>query len=341
MENSVLKLVENSKFVKLKGYNKNILKFKLEHFSLTGSVKDKNALYFIKKAKELGYLNEGGTIIESSSGNFGIALTVIGRQLGHAVKIVIDNKTSRNMKRLLEIYGAEVIEIDDKHCDEFGSMQIARMEYAHKLQQTTPNSWYACQHLNPFTADVHYHSTAVEIEKHYNGAPDIIVMGVSTAGQLSGISKYFKEKYSDIKIWGVDVKGSGVFTNNRHPYKMTGLGLSFTPPAFNWDLIDRAFCVSDQLSFSMCYNLAKDEGLFLGSSSGAVMAATLQGLKTEAENLKVCMISADSGQRYLDTFFNENWLKDNDIHILNRDACLNSLDRVIEYNKRVQELHEK
>ena len=333
MKNSVLDLVENSTFVKLKKHDKNSLEFKLEQFSLTGSVKDKNALYFIRKAKELGLLYKGGTIIESSSGNFGIALTVIGRQLGHPVKIVIDNKTSRSMKRLLEVYGAEVLEIGDEHCDEFGSMQKARMAYAQKMQKEIPNSWYACQHLNPITTEVHYHTTAPEIEKHYNGAPDIIVMGVSTAGQLSGISRFFKEKYPRTKIWGVDVKGSGVFTNNRHPYKMTGLGLSFAPPAFNWNLIDRAFGVSDQLSFSLSYNLAKEEGLLLGASSGAVMAGALKGLQNEEENLKVCMISADSGQRYLDTFFDENWLKNNAIQILNKDECLERVDTVIEYTK--------
>lgn len=334
MKNSILELVNNNTFVRLNQFKNHNLDFKLEHFSITGSVKDKNALYFIMKAKKEGLLPEGGTIIESSSGNFGIALTVVGRQLGHPVKIVIDSKTSRSMKRLLEIYGAEVLEIGTEYCDEAGSMQKARMAYAKKIQEETLNSWYACQHLNPMTADVHYHTTALEIEKQYDGAPDIIVMGVSTAGQLSGISKFFKEKYPKTKIWGVDVKGSGIFTKDRHHYKMTGLGLSFTPPAFHWDLIDRAFCVSDELSFSLCYHLVKQEGLFLGASSGAVISATLKGLKTEEKGQTVCMISADSGQRYLDTVFNEQWLKENNLQILDEKECLQNIDTVIEHQKK-------
>ena len=338
MRNSVLDLIKNDTFVKLNNFKNHNLDFKLEQFSVTGSVKDKNALYFINKAKKEGLLAEGGTIIESSSGNFGIALTVIGRQLGHPVKIVIDNKTSRSMKRLLEIYGAEVLEIGDEYCDEAGSMQKARMAHARKIQEQTPGSWYACQHLNPMTAEVHYHTTALEIEKHYNGAPDIIVMGVSTAGQLAGISRYFKEKYPKTKIWGVDVKGSGVFTKNRHPYKMTGLGLSFTPPAFSWDLVDRTFCVDDELSFSFCYYLAKEEGLFLGASSGSVIAGAIRGLGTEDNNQTVCMISADSGQRYLDTFCDEQWLKENNLHILDGKECLNKIDRVVEHKRPKEEV---
>jgi cysteine synthase A len=333
MKNSILNLVENSTFVNLKKFKTHSLDFKLEQFSVTGSVKDKNALYFITKAKEEGLLAEGGTIIESSSGNFGIALTVVGRQLGHPVKIVIDKKTSRSMKRLLEIYGAEVLEIGTEHCDEAGSMQKARMAYARKIHKETPGSWYACQHLNPMTAEVHYHTTAPEIEKHYNGAPDVIVMGVSTAGQLAGISRFFKEKYPKTKIWGVDVKGSGIFTKDRHPYKMTGLGLSFVPPAFDWSLMDRAFCVDDELSFSFCYYLAKEEGLFLGASSGTVIAGALKALETEEGNQKVCMISADSGQRYLDTFCDEQWLKENNLHIFDSKECLNQIHRVIEHKR--------
>ncbi|MCF2873167.1 MULTISPECIES: cysteine synthase family protein [unclassified Tenacibaculum] len=333
MKNSILDLVESSTFVRLKKFENINLDFKLEQYSITGSIKDKNAFYFILKAKQEGLLAEGGTIIESSSGNFGIALTVIGRQLGHPVKIVIDKKTSRSMKKILETYGADVLEIGEEHCDEVGSMQKARMAYAQKIQEKTPGSWYACQHLNPMTSEVHYHLTASEIEKEYKGAPDVIVVGVSTAGQLAGISRYFRENYPKTKIWGVDVKGSGIFTKDRHPYKMTGLGLSFTPPAFNWDLVDRAFCVDDELSFSFCYYLAKKEGLLLGASSGTVIAATLKALKTE-ENIKnVCMISADSGFRYLDTFYDEQWLKENDLQIFNEDQCFHKIDTVIEHKR--------
>ena len=332
MTDSILQLVENSTFVKLNKFKDLNLDFKLEQFSTTGSVKDKNALYLITEAKKQGLLVEGGTIIESSSGNLGIALTVIGRQLGHPVKIVIDQKTSSTMKRLLEIYGAEIEMVGSEYCDETGSMQKARMEYARKLQEKIPGSWYVCQHLNPMTAMVHYYTTALEIEKHYNGAPDAIAIGVSTAGQLAGISQFFREKYPKTKIWAVDVKGSGVFTSERHPYKMTGLGLSFAPPAFNWDLVDRAFCVNDELSASFCHYLAKAEGVLVGASSGAVFAATLRAIETEDHDMKVCMISADSGTRYLDTFYDEQWLRENDINIFKLNECLEKLGTIVEHS---------
>lgn len=333
MNDSILRLVENSTYVHLKTFKDLDLDFKLEQYSLTGSIKDKNALYLITEAKKQGILAEGGTIIESSSGNLGIALAVIGRQLGHPVKIVIDQKTSATMKRLLELYGAEVLIVSSEYCDEAGSMQKARMEYAKKLQEEIPGSWYVCQHLNPMTAIVHYYSTALEIEEYYNGAPDAIVIGVSTAGQLAGISQYFREKYPKTKIWAVDVKGSGIFTSDRHPYKMTGLGLSFAPPAFNWELVDRAFCVDDDLSCSLCYYLAKEEGLLLGPTSGAVLAATLTALKTEDRTMKVCMISADSGSRYLDTFYNEQWLEENNVNVFELDECMERLGTVVEHGR--------
>lgn len=334
MTDSILQLIENSTFVNLKRFDGLNLDFKLEQFSTTGSIKDKNALYLITEAKKQGLLLEGGTIIESSSGNLGIALTVIGRQLGHPVKIVIDQKTSATMRSLLEIYGAEIVTVGLEHCDEAGSMQKARIEHARKLQEELPGSWYACQHLNPMTAEVHYYSTAVEIEKHYNGAPDAIAIGVSTAGQLAGISQFFREKYPNTKIWAVDVKGSGVFTTDRHPYKMTGLGLSFAPPAFSWDLVDRAFCVDDELSGSFCHYLAKEEGLFLGPSSGSVIAATLKALETEDRGMKICMISADSGSRYLDTFYNEEWLIANDISIFEIKECIEKLGTIVEHSRQ-------
>ncbi len=179
---------------------------------------------------------------------------------------------------------------------------------------------------------MHFHTTDLEIETAFNGAPDVIVIGVSTAGQLAGLSNFFKNKYPQTQIWAVDVKGSGVFTSNRHPYKMTGLGLSFKPPAFNWTLLDRAYSVSDELSFSLCYKLCAEEGLFLGASSGSVLAAAYKGIRDlELKDKKICLISSDSGYRYLDTFYNEEWLMQNKVSLLDDEQIKEQIEHIHEH----------
>ena len=309
------------------------LHFSMESFNIAGSIKDKNAYYLIKQAEARGTISPGGTIIESSSGNLGIAFAVIGKRLGYKVHIVIDQKTSLTMRKLLKLYGAQISEVPRESCDQAGSMQKARMEFAKRLQLQIPNSWYACQHLNPDTADAHYHLTAPVIEKKLNCVPDAIFIGVSTAGQLAGLSRYFKRKYPYVTIVAVDIKGSGVFTHKRSPYKITGLGLSFTPPAFKWSLVDRAYQVSDDLTISACHYLTNKHGLFLGASSGSLYSAAQLWLKEQKAPRNICLISSDGGERYLDTIYSEDWIKQNHISLVAEDQLHFNFDGVTEYKQ--------
>ncbi|MBL7665792.1 MAG: cysteine synthase family protein [Bacteriovoracaceae bacterium] len=294
---------------------------KLECANPGGSLKEKNAAYMISKAEEMGLLKPGGTIIESSSGNLGIGLAMIGNSRGYQVKIVIDAKTSESIKLLLQAYGAELIEIDQKYCDANGSMQIARMQKAQQLAEEIPNAWYVCQHLNPMTPYAHYYTTAPEIHRAFPGGVDAIVVGVSTGGQIAGISKYFREHFPQTKLIGVDVKGSAIFKTPRHSYKMTGLGLSFTPPAFQESLVDEAYVVADELAFSYCHIMARQEGLLLGSSTGALLAAGLAYLSKAGSPKKIVIVAPDSGGRYLDTIYNQAWLKKENISLMDEHLC--------------------
>ena len=310
------------------------ISFSLESHNIAGSIKDKNAYYLIKKAESRGLLKPGGTIIESSSGNLGIAFAVIGKKLGYKVHIVIDQKTSLSMRQLLKLYGAQISEIFNKHCDYAGSMQKARMEYATNLQKQIPNSWYACQHLNPDTADAHYYMTAPNLETKMDANTDAIFIGVSTAGQLSGISKYLKQKRPKLKVIAVDIKGSGVFSPQRSAYKITGLGLSFTPPAFNWNSLDRAYQVSDELTISSCHYLSQNHGLFLGASTGTLYAAAQKWLREHRVSKNICIISSDGGERYLDTIYNDQWLIKNNIQIKTDVQTHSDLGEVIEFSRQ-------
>jgi cysteine synthase len=299
------------------------LYLKLESCNPGGSIKEKNAAYLVTDAEQRGLLKPGGTIVESSSGNFGIGLAIVGAVRGYRVKIVIDAKTSPTIRRMLTAYGADLIEIPLSKADAHGSMQIARMKMAQKLTRGISGAWYPCQHLNPQNIHAHALFTAREIEASFNGALDTlgqapltgIAIGVSTAGQLGGIAGYFKDRYPQIKIIGIDVAGSVVFGTPQHAYKMTGLGLSFVPPNFDPDSLDAAYTIDDRLAFSVCHTLARKEGLLLGASTGAIVAGTLAYVSHCQSPQRVLMINPDRGDRYLETIYNTEWLEQQQISL--------------------------
>jgi cysteine synthase A len=304
------------------------LYLKLESCNPGGSIKEKNAVYLVREAEEQGLLQAGGTIVESSSGNFGIGLAMLGALKGYRVMIVVDAKTSPTIRRVLIAYGAELVEVPLSEADAQGSMQVARMQKALELATTTLGAWYPCQHKNPSNSQAHVLWTAREIEKAFHGAPDAIAIGVSTAGQLGGIGQYFKQHYPKTRIIGVDVAGSAIFGTPRHPYKMTGLGLSFVPPNFDPQVLDAAYSVSDRLAFSVCHALAKKEGLLLGSSTGAIVAAALADSLNFTNPKTMLLLNPDRGDRYLETIYSHDWLNQQGIDLLQEQSLINEIDRL-------------
>jgi cysteine synthase len=298
------------------------LYLKLESCNPGGSIKEKNAAYLVQQAEQRGQLSPGGTIIESSSGNFGIGLAIVGAAKGYRVIIVIDAKTSPTVRRMLLTYGAELVEVPLSAADAQGSMQVARMAQAQLLADGISGAWYVGQHRNPLNPEAHALYTAREIEAAFGGAPDVIVVGVSTAGQLGGLGKFFRSRYPQTRIIGVDVAGSAIFGTPRHPYKMTGLGLSFVPPNFAIAHLDAAYSVTDRLAFSVCHVLAQQEGLLLGASTGAIVAAAIADATTQAQPQRILLLNPDRGDRYMDTVYNPDWLAAQDIALLT-GAALN------------------
>lgn len=305
------------------------LYLKLESCNPGGSIKEKNAAYLVKEAEKLGLLRPGGTIIESSSGNFGIGLAIVGATRGYRVMIVIDAKTSPTIRRMLSAYGAELVEVPLSEIDAQGSMQVARMQKAQELAKSIPGSWYPCQHKNPSNPDAHAIWTAREIESAFNGAPDAIVIGVSTAGQLGGISRFFKTNYPRTRIIGVDVAGSVIFGTPPHPYKMTGLGLSFVPPNFDPQILDAAYSVDDSLAFSICHTIAKREGMLLGASTGAIVAAALADAQQFNSPQTMLLVNPDRGDRYLETVYNHDWLEQQKLTILQNSELEKAINNLV------------
>lgn len=293
---------------------------KLESCNPGGSIKEKNAAYLIKEAEERGLLGPGGTIVESSSGNFGIGLAMVGAARAYRVIIVVDVKTAPPMRRMLEAYGAELEEVPLSAMDASGSMQVARMQRASDLAGQIRGAWYPCQHLNPLNPTVHALYTAREIEAAFDGPPDVLVVGVSTAGQIAGLAKHFRRSHAGVRIVGVDVAGSAIFGTPRHPYKMTGLGLSFVPPNFDHTALDAAYSIPDRLAFSVCRALARREGLLLGASTGAIVAAGLSCAQHLRGRHKVVIVNPDRGDRYLETVYSQEWLAAQGMEILEGDT---------------------
>jgi cysteine synthase A len=230
---------------------------------------------------------------------------------------------------MLAAYGAELVDVPLSAADANGSMQVARMQKAQELAHAIPGAWYPCQHRNPHNPTAHEQFTAREIEQAFGGAPDAIVIGVSTAGQLGGISRYFKQRYPQTRIIGVDVAGSAIFGTPQHAYKMTGLGLSFVPPNFDPTVLDAAYSVSDRLAFSVCLGLARREGLLLGASTGAIVAAGLAYGTHHHRPQRMVLLNPDRGDRYLETVYNPQWLAQQGIDILS-DSALTAAIRALQ-----------
>ena len=214
---------------------------KLESCNPGGSVKEKNALVMVEQAEALGLLEPGGTIVESSSGNFGVGLAAVGAARGYRVIIVIDIKTTPTFRQILKAYGAELAEV--QQVEPSGSSQKARINLAKKLASSIPGAWYPCQHYNPNNPDAHERYTAVELEQSFGETLQAVVVGVSTGGQLTGLARYLKPRYPDLKLVGVDVKGSVIFGEEPAPYKMTGIGLSFRPPNLDYGAVDIGYVI--------------------------------------------------------------------------------------------------
>ncbi len=299
---------------------------KLESCNPGGSIKEKNAVYLVNNAESRGHLKAGGTIIESSSGNFGVGLAIVGASRGYRVIIVIDAKTTPFFRRLLAAYGAETVEVSLSEVDASGSMQKARMKRAQQLAEQIPGAWYPCQHLNPQNPGAHFQYTAREIEAVFGNSLDAIVIGVSTAGQIMGVAEYFHERSPHTKIIGVDVQGSVIFSSEAKPYKMTGVGLSFQPPNLNYQLLHSAYVIPESLAYSICHELAQKEGMLLGASTGAIVAAGMHVAKSIGMGSNVLMINPDRGDRYLETIYSSDWLTSNNFVRMNSADILQAID---------------
>lgn len=278
-----------------------IILAKLEYLNPGGSIKDRSALYMIERAEKSGLLKPGGTVIEASSGNQGIASAMIGSVKGYKVIITVSEKVSMEKKETLQAYGAKIIICPTTSCLEDPASYYS---VAVRLHQETPNSFMPNQYFNTQNADGHYYSLGPDIWKQTNGTVTHFFAAAGTGGTVSGAGKYLKEKKPNIKVFALDSDKSWHATNgNPSPYKVEGMGIDFQSPVLNKSAIDEILTVSDDNAIAMLKYLARSKGLLVGPTSGAAAYAVREYTKNLSSDDVVVVVFGDSGRAYLSKKF--------------------------------------
>ncbi|EJR73563.1 2,3-diaminopropionate biosynthesis protein SbnA [Bacillus cereus] len=297
---SVLGLIGETPLILLESFsNKGVNVFaKLEGFNPGGSMKDRPAMNMIQNAEEKGLLKPGGRIIESSSGNLAISLSMIGALKGYKIHCVVDPRTSETNLKIMKAYGATIEMVTSP--DPEGGYQKSRIKRVQELLSLYEGSFWPNQYDNEKNPESHYKGTAYEIYNVLQGNIDYLVIPVSSAGLLTGCGAFFKERIPNVKIIAVDAKGSTIFGGEPSPRKMTGIGGNITPPNLKIELVDEVTYVGDLEGINMCQELMANESLLVGPSSGAALFVANKIKQKNEGSKNIVVIFPDNGDRYLD-----------------------------------------
>ena len=298
----IIDTVGNTPIVELinieKKYNLEARLFaKVEFFNPGGSVKDRIAKAMIEDAERKGLINKDTVLIEPTSGNTGVGLSMVAAAKGLRIIIVMPDTMSIERRNLMKAYGAELV------LTEGAKGMKGAIAKADELASKTPNSFIPSQFTNPSNPRIHYETTGPEIYKDMNGKVDIFVAGVGTGGTISGTGKYLKEKISSIKIVAVEPASSPVLSKGTSgPHKIQGIGAGFIPDTLDTSIYDEIIAIENEEAFEMGRASARSEGLLVGISSGAALAAAIKLAKREENKGKnIVVLLPDTGERYLST----------------------------------------
>lgn len=289
-------LVALNKYSAFRGL-KTPLVAKVEFFNPGGSVKDRIALGMVEAAEKDGTLKPEATIIEPTSGNTGVGLALVAAVKGYKLILTMPETMSIERRNLVKAYGAKV-ELTPGKDGMNGAIKAAE-----KLRDSIEGAVILGQFTNPANPQKHYDTTAVELWNDTDGDIDIFVAGVGTGGTLSGIGKYLKEKNPNIKIVAVEPSASPVLSGGKSgPHKIQGIGAGFIPQTYHADVVDEILTVDNDDAIQTGRQLAQQEGLLVGISSGAAaFAAAELALRPENKDKKIVTLLPDTGERYLST----------------------------------------
>ncbi|MBY8829758.1 cysteine synthase A [Hephaestia mangrovi] len=268
---------------------------KSERSNPGGSIKDRIALAMIEAAEQSGKLTPGGTIIEPTSGNTGIGLAMVAAVKGYKLILVMPESMSVERRRLMLAYGAS-FDLTPKEKGMKGAI-----ERALELVQSTEGAWMPQQFENQANVDVHRRTTAQEILNDFQDNPlDVIITGVGTGGHITGVAEILKQEWPDLKVYAVEPEASPVISGGQPgPHPIQGIGAGFIPANLHTDVIDGAITVSAEDAKDMARRSAREEGMLVGISSGATLAAIKQKLAELPKGWRVLGFNYDTGERYL------------------------------------------
>lgn len=293
---SILETIGNTPHVrvrKLLGSAHNIW-MKLERANPGGSIKDRIALAMIEQAETDGVLSAGATIIEPTSGNTGVGLAMVAAVKGYRLLLVMPESMSIERRRLMLAYGAELV-LTPREKGMRGAI-----ERAIELSQTTPNSWMPQQFENPANPAIHALTTAREILSDFSDRLDYIITGVGTGGHISACAKVLKQHFPNLKVLAVEPAASPVISGGTpSPHPIQGIGAGFIPQNLDTALLDGVIQVSNDEAFDFARRAAREEGIFVGVSSGASLAAIHKKLPEIPNGSTILTFCYDTGERYL------------------------------------------
>jgi 2,3-diaminopropionate biosynthesis protein SbnA len=279
---------------------------KLELMNPGGSMKDRPARYIVERGLADGSIRPGGHLIESSSGNFGIALALASTVHGLAFTCVVDPNTTGANVAILRKMGAHVEIVDEP--DEAGGYLHSRVRRAQQLRDEIPGAVWINQYANDRNWQAYYHGTGAELVEALVRPPDYLFAAVSTTGSILGCSRRMRERFPDMTVIAVDAVGSVIFGGQPGPREIPGIGSSRVPELVRPEEIDEVVSVDDLEASLACRRLLSTEGIFAGGSSGSVIAAITRKLPELQRGCRVVAILPDRGDRYLDLVYDDDWL---------------------------------
>ncbi|MGV3594513.1 MAG: cysteine synthase A [Sediminibacterium sp.] len=294
--NNILATIGNTPHVKINKLfgDQHEVWIKLEKNNPGSSIKDRIALSMIEDAEQKGLLHKDSVIIEPTSGNTGIGLALVAAVKGYKIILVMPESMSIERRRLMALYGAEFV-LTPREKGMKGAI-----EKATELVQETPNAWMPQQFDNPANTAIHRTTTAQEILQDFPDGLDYIITGVGTGGHITGVAEILKAKFPNLKVFAVEPELSPVLSGGApSPHPLQGIGAGFVPSILNTSVLDGIIQVSKDDAFSFAQRAAKEEGILLGVSSGASLAAVAKKLAEIPAGAKVLTFNYDTGQRYL------------------------------------------
>jgi cysteine synthase len=294
--NTILETIGNTPHIRLNRlFPGSEVWIKSERANPGGSIKDRIALAMIEAAERDGLLQPGGTIVEPTSGNTGIGLAMVAAVKGYKLILVMPESMSLERRRLMLAYGA-TFDLTPREKGMKGAI-----ERATEIVRDTPGAWLAQQFENPANIEVHVRTTAQEILSDFRETPiDVIITGVGTGGHITGVAQVLKQEWSHLKVFAVEPALSPVIAGGQPgPHPIQGIGAGFVPMNLHTDLLDGVIDVDANVAKDMARRAAREEGMLVGISSGATLAAILQKLPDLPDGVRVLGFNYDTGERYL------------------------------------------